>query len=119
MIWLASFVTFPAPMGPTRVTEAPSLPRIGRTFSNTALLPSDHYRERAIDSLGLSARNRRVEHGDAMLFQSRRDFLGNGGRDRTHVHDDHILAFRFKNAFQGSVFSKDSFFHMWRNWEAW
>ena len=39
MIWFASFVIFPLPIGPTSTTEEPIFSKIGRTFSNTSSFP--------------------------------------------------------------------------------
>jgi len=64
MIWLASLVTLPLPISPTRVTEEPIAPRRPLTCSKTSSGSTHHDGERPGDGLGLSTTDRSIEHDD-------------------------------------------------------
>src|SRR5450830_1187659 len=71
---------------------------------------ADHDGQRALNGLGLAAGNRRVDHGDALFLDSRIDFLGGAGGDRTHVYEDGA----FLRAFDDAVLPKNSFSYVGR-----
>ena len=62
------------------------------------LLAADHDRERSVDRALLSARDRRVEHRDALVREGMADLLRDDRRDRGHVHVDQPASSAFDDA---------------------
>ena len=74
----------------------------GRDLLEHRLVAADHDGQGAVDRLGLAARDRRVEHGDADFGQFVVNLARNEWRDRGHVDVDEA----FVRAFDDPVFAE-------------
>ena len=109
VIWLASFVTWPMPLGPQWVILLPMASRTGMARFDGVLVTADHDREGACLCAVDSAADWRVNHVDALFGQALRYRAGHGGGYGAHVDDDRARGRTLDHA----VGAGDDVLHVW------